>query len=545
MRASMRYFLAPLMGLVTYMSLMGTEALASKQDFVRVENGRFKLGQEDFFFVGSNFYRLALSDRFSGKDYKSTDAYGRTTYPLVDDVFDGYVKSGVKVVRVWGFSCEGAKGHTSSPSIISPEGIASSPIRFQTEAIDKLDYVLAAASRTGVKVILPLVNFEHEYCGMEWWVENTLGGGSDKHLFYTNDKVWDRFTAYTRALLERKNPYTGREYRDEPSIMAIELANEPHTKDYYECTSRGYSESDCRDGKVKGAEPGTLVYEWLSKFSAFVKTVDSKHLLSHGEEGYLARPDGLESECREKHQWIHNGSKGTDYARNATIKDIDFLTTHVYPDNWNIAPSELPWVKKCIFEHRASIAKSVKKPIILEETGFNERPDNYGQKDYKLDRPYYLSRMFRMATEAGFAGTMVWQAVPLLRDEQPADDDDFTFPLAIKSSGNWERSPEGLAVEFQVSCMNEHVPYGRFDQCVSICPKNTSVDEKRYGSDPEGKRCYLPVPGVGELADPFPKCDNGSADSSAWGWTTNKDLCLAHPEAAKQYPTSGGCSCKA
>lgn len=511
-------------------------------EFVRVEGGRFKLGQEDFYFVGSNFYRLALSDRFSGADYKTSDSGGRTVYPFVDDVFDGYVKAGIRVVRLWGFSCEGAKGNSASPALITPRDLSNNPVTFQAESIDKLDYVIAAAAKRGIKIILPLVNFEHEYCGMEWWVENVTGQ-SDKHLFYTDSKVWDRFTSYTRALLERRNPYTGRTYKDEPGIMAIELANEPHTKDNYECSSLKTGGDGkflaCQQGK-----PGRLVYDWLVRFSEFVRSIDTKHLIAHGEEGYLASMEGLRPECQAKHQWIHNGSKGTDYALNATIPNIDFLTTHIYPDNWNIPISDLPWVKTCIFEQRASIARSVNKPIILEETGFNERPEAYGQKEYKLDRPYYLSRMLRMATEAGFAGTMVWQAVPLLRTGNPADDDDFTFPFQILKDRRMEQTPEGAAMSFQVSCMKNFAPSGRYEHCISICPKGTLVDSERMGRDPENNRCYLPPEGVGIPVAPFPQCDNGSALPGGWGWTQNEALCMAHPNSAAQFPSQGGCSCK-
>jgi mannan endo-1,4-beta-mannosidase len=517
--------------------------LTNPNEFVKVENGRFVLGGKDFYFVGSNFYRLALSDRFGGQDYKVIDEAGKARYPLVDDVFRGYQEKGIKVVRIWGFACEGSKGHNVTPALLTREGLRKNPVELNEAGFEKLDYVLYAASRYGVKVILPLVNFEHEYCGMEWWVEETLGS-SDKHLFYTDQKVWDKFTSYTRAFLERTNTHTGLPYKDDPSIMAIELANEPHTKDFYECTRTGLSEAECQTKDMRAFGAVTLVYEWLRKMSRFVKTIDSNHLIAHGEEGYLADLESIKPECREKHQWIHNGSKGTDFARNASIPDIDFLTNHIYPDNWNIPTSELSWVKTCLFDKRGEIARQWKKPIVLEETGFNERPDGYGQKEYKLDRPYFMSQMFRFATEAGYAGTMVWQTVPQLSNGSPADDDDFTFPLYVYKDGREVFTPEGHAIRLQIQCMNEFVAQKDYRSCISICSKGTQVSTDRFGLDAEGRRCYLPEPvNVGPV-ELYPSCDNGSADASGWGWTTNRDLCLAYRESAKQYPQFGGCSCK-
>ncbi len=518
--------------------------LTHPNEFVKVERGQFTLGGKDFYFVGSNFYRLALSDRFSGQDYSTIDATtGKVSYPLVDQVFRGYEEKGIKVVRIWGFACEGSKGHNVNPALLTREGLQKNPVELNEAGFEKLDYVLAAAARSGVKVILPLVNFEHEYCGMEWWVEQTTGS-ADKHLFYTDQRVWDKFSSYVRSLLERTNVYTGLPYKDDPSIMAIELANEPHTKDFYECTRTGLSESECQQRDMREFGAGTLVYEWLRKASRYVKTIDTNHLIAHGEEGYLANIDSIAPECKDRHQWIHNGSKGTDFARNASIADIDFLTNHIYPDNWNIPISELNWVKSCLFEKRAAIARQFQKPIILEETGFNERPEAYGQKEYKLDRPYFISKMFRFATEAGYSGTMIWQAVPQLANGSPADDDDFTFPLSLVKDGNETFTAEGHALRLQIQCMNNFAPIKDYASCVSICPKNTSVGQDRLGKDSEGKLCYLPELIANSPAELFPACDNGSADSSGWGWTTNKELCMAHRESAKQFPSLGGCSCK-
>jgi mannan endo-1,4-beta-mannosidase len=516
-------------------------AAEPKSEFVRVEDGRFKLGDEDFYFVGSNFYRLALADRFSGQDQRVVDAEGKARYPLVDEVFAGYARKGVKVVRLWGFACEGSRGHSIQPALMTKSGLATTPVQLNEEGFERLDYVIAAAGTHGVKLILPLVNFEHEYCGMEWWVENTVGS-MNKHLFYTDPKVWEKFTSYVEQVLERKNPYTQRAYKDDPAIMAIEVANEPHTKDYYECTRTGLSEGECMSRNMKDFGSGSLVFDWLERITAFVKKVDSNHLVANGEEGYLASPDSLDPSCRDKHLWIHNGSKGTDYERNAALPTIDFLTTHIYPDNWNIPISELPWVQRCIIEHRAQIARKLGKPIVLEETGFNERPEAYGQKEYKLDRPYYISRMFRMATEAGYAGTMVWQAMPLLSNGRPADDDDFTFPIYQTVDGRDRITPEGYAVTLQIACMNQFVPKGLQSSCITVCPKGTQVDGGRLGVDPEGYRCYLPE-ALPVPPTPFPVCDNDSAQANGWGWSKTEALCLAHPEAALQFPKFGGCSC--
>ena len=520
--------------------VVAAEAQAGN-DFVRVENGQFIHQSKEFYFVGSNFYRLGLSDRFYGQDKRVVEENGTVRYPFVDDVFQGYQKEGIKVIRLWGFSCE-SDNHSANPPLLTIDGVQNLPVRLNEPAFEKMDYVIAAAADHGIKLILPLVNFEHEYCGMEWWVKHVTGS-EDKHDFYTNDLVWKAYSSYVASVLKRQNRYTGKAYRDDPTIMAIEVANEPHTKDYYECISQGFSKSACQQGHASDVRSGQLVHDWLVKISSFVKELSPNHLVSSGEEGYLASLQDLPADCRSKHQWIHNGSKGVDFVRNAGIKNIDFLTVHLYPDNWNIPTSDLNWFDRCVIQHRAEIAKRVQKPIILEETGFSANPDGYGQKVYKEDRPYYLSFMLQAVTRAGFSGTLVWQAVPLLSDGRAAEFDDFTFSLFEPSSGAEQRTPAGYAISYQVACMRDYAKDGLYELCTGICPKGTSVDEDRMGIDARGQGCFLPPESLGPPS-PYPVCDpDAIINDDAWGWTKNAELCLAHPVSAGQFNEFGGCSC--
>ncbi len=61
-----------------------------------------------------------------------------------------------------------------------------------------------------------------------------LGGGKDRTLFFTNSSVRSSFKAYVSMLVYRTNTVTGTTYRDDPTIMAWELQNEPHLWDSYE-----------------------------------------------------------------------------------------------------------------------------------------------------------------------------------------------------------------------------------------------------------------------------------------------------------------------
>ena len=231
-----------------------------KNEFVYVEDGVFKLKGEEFSFFGSNFYRLALGDAFQSnviKEYRD----GKPFFPQIDKVMENYATEGVKVVRMWGFSCEGSMPLGKPP-------LLKNDFTLDHTAWEQLDFVIDSAGRHGLRIILPLVNFEHEYCGMQWWVDNTaknIGNPSSqgftkscydkgshrltkvvwndsdcgpnseakfsKEQFYTNNAVWEKYSTYLTTILNRENPYNGLPLKDNPTILAIEVANEPHTSD--------------------------------------------------------------------------------------------------------------------------------------------------------------------------------------------------------------------------------------------------------------------------------------------------------------------------
>ncbi len=94
---------------------------------------------------------------------------------------------------------------------------------YSEPALRRLDLVLAEAAAAGVKLILPLTNFEPFLGGVEWYVCEILGEGKDKELFYTDPAIKEAYFAYVRMLLTRVNSVTGAPYADDPTVMAWEV----------------------------------------------------------------------------------------------------------------------------------------------------------------------------------------------------------------------------------------------------------------------------------------------------------------------------------
>ncbi len=41
---------------------------------------------------------------------------------------------------------------------------------------------------------------------------------------------------------------------------------------------------------------------------------------------------------------LDDGTKGVDFVGNTQLPDISYASVHVYPENWSIPSSDLPWV---------------------------------------------------------------------------------------------------------------------------------------------------------------------------------------------------------
>ena len=352
--------------------------------FVTTSGTKFVLDGKPFYFQGTNAVRFGTT---------ASESEDRIYWAMRE-----YAARGLRVVRFWGFSCQGYLD--GSASMI--EWASSDQIGYNEGALQRLDATLDAARAAGLKVILPLVNFESSYCGMQWWTEQVIGN-SDKHLFYTDYRVKNAFKRHVATLLNRVNTRyqstLGRSirYKDDPTIMAIELANEPHTQDYYEWN--------------KGLPAGELVYNFLNDLSWYVRSLDQWHLISTGEEGYKTTIDSYYDTY--DHVWINNGSKGVNFEKNVTLSQIDFATVHIYPDNWNIPSQQMSWVEQHLVKRRADIAHNAGKPIVLEESGFNNDGGWWGYKlGYGSNPAWYLSQIYEFANRYGYAGTMIWQLVP-------------------------------------------------------------------------------------------------------------------------------------
>ncbi|AGF55633.1 mannan endo-1,4-beta-mannosidase [Clostridium saccharoperbutylacetonicum] len=295
-----------------------TNSDISTSSFVTCDGNKFKVDGHDFYFVGQNNYYLPYAP-----DY------------MVDDVFADAQAMGSKVMRTWGF----IDGASSCDVVLQPSlGV------YSEEGFKHFDYAVKKAKESGIKLVIPFVNNWKDFGGMDKYVEWTGAGNHD--AFYTNEACKTAYKNYIYHFLNRTNTYTGVKYKDDPTIMTWELGNEP---------------------RCKSDATGETLYNWAKEMSEYIKSIDSKHLVALGDEGFFKR-DG----AKYNWDWNYTGGEGVDWDKLISIPTLDYGTFHLYPDGWN---ESVDWGTKYIKDH-IDAANLVNKPAVLEEYGIKNNQLN-------------------------------------------------------------------------------------------------------------------------------------------------------------------------
>lgn len=363
------------------------------QEFVRRAGPGLLLNGKPFFCVGANAYYLQYAV-----------AHGSTAE--AQQVLSDATGSGLSVVRTWAFH--------DSPDSSDPAVLQVHPGSYNGAGLRALDTVIALAKTAGIRLILPLVNGWDDYGGMnqyvrwrsEGWggappvakrryedaevnglVRNGRGAfyrvaltptlGHDD--FYTDPLIRSWYKQYVAMIIQRVNTVTGIANRDEPAILAWELANEPRSSD----------------------RSGETVRWWLSEMSAFVKSLDGNHLVGSGEEGMDISATGFPATSRTAPAWLFDGSAGISFLRNTAIPFLDFASIHLYSDSWGLpAGGGNSWIR----EH-ARGASAENKPLVLGEFGV------------RTDRRQVFESWLTTSLFDGVTGALAWQLLEASRTD--------------------------------------------------------------------------------------------------------------------------------
>ncbi|AEO71901.1 glycoside hydrolase family 5 protein [Thermothielavioides terrestris NRRL 8126] len=375
---------------VTSVLALAAAAAPSRKDpgFVSVEDGIFKLDGKDFHFAGSNAYYFP----FNGNQQD------------IEKGLTAAKKAGLTVFRTWGFNDKNTTYVAGGMPQYGGEGAGATDVVFQywhngTSTIDLsgFDKVVNAATKVGIKLIVTLTNNWADYGGMDVYTVNL--GGKYHDDFYTVGSIKNAYKRYVKQMVTR--------YRDSPTIFAWELANEPR------CGGdavRNLPRSD-------NCTPETLD-AWIAEMSAYIKTLDRRHLVTWGGEGEFNR---------QSDDWAYSGADGGDFDNELAIDTIDFGVFHSYPDWWS---KTVEWTDQWIRDHAAA-GRRAGKPVVHEEYGWLT-PDKRLALTGKVDnrtRVEVMGGWQKTMVAEKMAGDMYWQFGFSNYSYGRNDDDGFTIYL--------------------------------------------------------------------------------------------------------------------
>jgi mannan endo-1,4-beta-mannosidase len=287
--------------------------LTNADDFVRTDAQKFTIGGKETKMIGTNNYYLIYSSK-----------------KMVIDVFEKAKAMNLSSIRIQGYlDGVSANNVTMQPYL----GI------YDDAGFARLDFVVCTAQSYGIKLVINLVNNWEAFGGVGMyvdWINQKLSTNLSHDDFYSNNFTKIYFMKYIYHMISRNNTCNGYIYKDDPTIMAWQLANEP---------------------RAQSDPTGKKILQWAEEISSFIKSIDSNHLVSIGNEGFLCEPSGK--------SWMYDCSQGTNSELLAKINTIDYVTMHMYPDNWKLNNVEtIEYIEKNI-----ALAQAANKPLIIEEFG--------------------------------------------------------------------------------------------------------------------------------------------------------------------------------
>jgi mannan endo-1,4-beta-mannosidase len=360
--------------------LMGSAQLRSQ--FVTVENGKFMLNGQSFYFGGSNEYDLPAQETYNPAE--------------VDARLNAFVTCGGTVMRVFFFYDGGNRCDQPADA----QTIQTSLGVYQESALQAMDRAVKKAKDRGLKIIAALTNFQDAGGGLGWYMywtghvaapcDFSMYNSSQMNTALTATDMKNAIKSYYSMILNRVNTVTGVAYKNEPTIMAWELANEPR--------ARGLNSS--------------VLTGWLNEMAQYIKSIDGNHLVGTGEEGFDDRMTGHSSFFNSYYGFA--GEEGVSFTANTQLASIDFASIHVYPMLWGW-PDQVRSGHFFIQDANA-IAQSVGKPVILGEYGHSSTPWYYTEINDSSKVSAYRD-WWTITEQTSVGGDLVWQ---LLEDGAPS-----------------------------------------------------------------------------------------------------------------------------
>jgi mannan endo-1,4-beta-mannosidase len=354
----------------------------SADNFVRVRGGKFELRGKPYFYIGTNLWFGCYV-----ADAALPDGRARLVREL-----DRLKKIGATNIRL-------LAGSETSPLVAAiPRGITKAPGDYDEALLRGLDFCLAEMAKRDMKAVLFLSNYwqwSGSFAQYVRWItgenipdpDRPVMARGDWHAFmqfsarfYRTPAAVELYRDYVAKLVHRKNTVNGRIYREDPTIMTWELANEPRP-----------GADDC------DVEKDVPVFcDWVDATARLIHAQDENHLVCTGSEGVWG--------CLQKPEVFIASHK---------TPAIDYVTVHMWLKNWGWIKDPVPGAdfeiaagkaRAHVEMHTRIATDNLKKPLVLEEFGLPRDHGNYSPDSPATAREEYFRRMFSQVAESCQAG---------------------------------------------------------------------------------------------------------------------------------------------
>ena len=345
----------------------------SAQNFIKVNNNHFIKNGKPYYFIGTNYwYGGMLASKNGNRERLKKE-------------LDELKSLGITNLRVMATAEGGDQDYTVIPATQPTQG------KYNQDLLEGLDFFLNELKKRDMDAILYLTNNWEWSGGMAKYLEwNGYGKVPNPNL---KPNTWPQFMSYTaqfhqcepckkaflehiKFMLNRKNSVNGIPYKQDKTIMAWEVANEP---------------------RIWNVENEKAFTNWLNEVASTIKSIDKNHLLTTGSEGKAGSNDDIAA-----------------FERTHNNPNIDYLTMHIWPKNWgwynindekNSTEVAIKKTNEYIDEH-IKVAQNLKKPLVLEEFGFPREKESLNKKASVENRDHYYEFVFekmKTSIKAGLA----------------------------------------------------------------------------------------------------------------------------------------------
>ncbi|KNA11219.1 hypothetical protein SOVF_137180 [Spinacia oleracea] len=338
---------------------------------VEKKGNQFIVNGKPFYFNGFNTYWLMVF------------AADQSTRGKVTEVFQQASSVGLSVCRTWAFNDGQYRALQKSPSV------------YDEDVFKGLDFVVSEAKKYNIRLILSLVNNWNDYGGKpqyaKWGKEAGLNLGDDDD-FFSDATLKTYYKNHTKMVLNRVNTFTNVTYKDDPTIFAWELMNEPR------CTS----------------DPsGDKLQAWIQEMAAYVKSIDPKHLLEIGLEGFYGTSTPDRAQVNPN---TYATQVGTDFVRNHQVLGVDFASVHIYADSWispSISDAHLQFYQSWLQAHIEDAEKTLGMPVVFSEFGVSAKDPGYNSSFRDtIYNTVYKALLISAKKGGSGAGSLLWQLFP-------------------------------------------------------------------------------------------------------------------------------------